>query len=219
MRDWIIRLSVNNCVFCRRCGSVVLSFERKRKRSMQQGSVFHQPPWVCPASAFRKLTEMNQKAFSFGLHRFERSHFSGTKSNFPSVISRVFDLRQIREWEKIIINLGWPVKKQRLSDALFFTLGWLPAPLKGGFLQRQRRWHYPFSSQLRFIENIQENAARLLSSQLACQTQTNTPITGVPTKKGNPFLAVWAYNRNLVRCNDLQRDKWSQNRCDTLNGT
>lgn len=136
MRDWIIRLSVNNRVFCRRCcGSVVLSSERKSKRSMQQGSVFHQPPWVCPASAFRKLTEMNQKAFSFGLQQFERRHFSGTKSNFPSVISRVFDLRQIREWKKIIINLGWPVKKQRLSDALFSLLDGCPLLWKGVFFK------------------------------------------------------------------------------------
>lgn len=142
-----------------------------------------------------------------------------TESNFPSVISRVFDLRQIREWKKNNNKSRKACEKAEAFRRTFFTLGWPPATLKGGFLQRQRRWHHPFSSQLRFIENIQENAARLLSSQLACQTQTNTPITGVPAKRGNPFLAVRAYNRNLVRCNDLQCDKWSQNRHGTLNGT
>lgn len=111
---------------------------------------------------------------------------------------------------------------RRLSEAFFHS--WKTArSSERGFLQSKRWWHYPFSSQLKFIENIQENTARLISSQLACQKQTNTVITRTPKKKKekkrNPSPAFWVHNRHLIRCNDLQYDKSSQIYCDRLNGT
>lgn len=105
---------------------------------------------------------------------------------------------------------------RRLSEAFFHS--WKTAhSSERGFLQSKRLWHYPFSSQLKFIENIQENTARLISSQLACQKQTNTAITR--TKKGNPSPAFWVHNRHLICCSDLQTDKPSEIYCDRPNGT
>lgn len=110
---------------------------------------------------------------------------------------------------------------RRLSEAFFHS--WKTAcSSERGFLQSKRWWHYPFSSQLKFIENIQENTARLISSQLACQKQTNTATTRTQKKKEkkrNPSPAFWVRNRHLIRCNDLQYDKSSQIYCDRLNGT
>lgn len=102
-----------------------------------------------------------------------------TKSNFPSLLSCVFDPGQIRRKKKKKWRMAG--ETQRLSEAFFHS--WKTAhSSERGFLQSKRLWHYPFPSQLKFIENIQENTARLISSQLACQKQTNTAITRTEKK-------------------------------------
>lgn len=73
-------------------------------------------------------------------------------------------------------SAGWLVKHrgfQRYSS----TLGRLPALLKGGFSSKQMPVTLPILLPIKIYWKHLGNTVQLISSQLACQKQTNTPIT------------------------------------------
>lgn len=132
---------------------------------------------------------MNQKAFSFGLHRFERSHFSGTKSNFPSVISRVFDLRQIREWKKNNNKSRMACEKAEAFRRTFFH-SWMAArSSERGFSSKAAPVTLPI---LLPIKIYREHPGKRCKATIitTCLSSTNKHTNhGSPNKKGKSFLS------------------------------
>lgn len=163
-----------------------LSSARKKWRSRREGSVFHQ----LRLGIAGKLTEMNQKAF-FSFLFLSLSFWTAPVWKGPPLRGRV-KLSIVRLWSHTNKSGGgrcYNKSGMACEKAIFFfsAPGKLPAPLKGGFLQRQRRRRSPFSSQLRFIVEHQEEKKKTLAGcdrrNLPVKHKQTQPITGdIPTK-------------------------------------
>lgn len=128
--------------------------------------------------SIEQLIEMNQKDFfffTFCCTSLKRRHLPETESNFPSLAHRCL-------WSQTN-------KKQKVEDGLWNTgafTGILPllegCPLfwKGFFSSKQTAVTLPILLPIKIYWKHPGNTVQLISSQLACQKQTNTAIT---TKK------------------------------------
>lgn len=141
-----IRIFVYNIMSAESCYKQSISRSTDKLYKQHEELIMSQSPKNLFCFSPEQLIEMNPVCFL--LHC---CHLPEVKSNFPSLPISDFDPRQIRKLRK----RRMPCETWRLSEPFFHT--WKAAhSYERGFLQSQRWWHYPFSSQLKFIENIQE---------------------------------------------------------------
>lgn len=169
---------MNNIVSAATCKCTLdryLSLDSEGMRGMRKRSLFHQPAEVYPAPALSSWLRWIKRFWFFSLLSTALVWKNPLARNGVK-LSIAARRRLWSQTNKKTKSGGWPVKRGRLSEAFFHS--WKTArSSEKGFSSKQTPVTLPILLPIKIYWKHPGNTARLISSQLACQKQTNTVIT------------------------------------------